>query len=358
MEPLDDRAYLQRLDSGHMLERIQEFPVQCQVAWENAARFPWPQAPEGLENIVIAGMGGSAIAGDLLADLALDSCPVPILIHRNYGLPAFVGRRSLVIASSYSGNTEETLDATREASKRGASIVGLTTGGALGKLAAEVGFPCFEIRYRSSPRAALAHSFVALLHFLQRIGLLPNQQEALMEAVRDLQAMQNSVGVQVPTGSNLAKQLAHHCYGRLTVVYGVGFLGSVARRWKTQLNENTKAWAFYDVLPEMNHNAILGYQQPDELAADSFVVLLDSALNRPQNRKRAAVTGEILSRAGVRHQVVEAEGQAMLAQMLTAIHLGDYVSFYLAALYGIDPTPIEAIDLLKRRLLEAQDPAK
>ncbi len=357
MEPLDDLAYFQRLDPGHMLERIQEFPTQCLVAWENASRFAWPRAPERLENIVIAGMGGSAIAGELLADLAADVCPVPILVHRNYGLPAYVGPRSLVIASSYSGNTEETLDATHQALDRGVPVLGLATGGMLGELAREKGFPLFTIHYQSSPRAALAHSFTALLWFVQSLGLIGAQREALEGAVATMQAMQKTIGTQVPTRANPAKQLAHHFYGRLAVMYGVGFLASVAHRWKTQLNENSKAWAFYEALPEMNHNSVLGYQEPDELASDSFAVLLQSSANIARNRRRAEVTREILERAGVRHQAVEAQGETELAQMLSTIHLGDYVSLYLSALYGIDPTPIQAIDLLKERLREPGDQA-
>lgn len=347
---LDDLGYLQRLDPRQMLERIQEFPVQCQVAWELASRFPWPKAPESLANVVIAGMGGSAIAGELLASLTVDTCPVPILVHRDYGLPAYVGSKSLVIASSYSGNTEETLSAVQQALTRGALVVALTSGGELYRLAEKTGLAVFPIKYQASPRAALAHSFVPLLYFLQRLGLLPDQQAPLTNAVAAMQAMERMVGAKIPTRSNLAKQLAHHCHGRLTVVYGADFLGSVARRWKTQLNENSKAWAFCETLPELNHNAVLGYEQPDNLANDTFVALLQSSLNRPENQRRTVATAQVLAQAGVRHQIIEVEGTTRLAQMLSAIHLGDYVSFYLAILYGLDPTPIPAIDRLKEQL--------
>ena len=352
MEPLDDLAYFRRLDPEHMLERIQEFPEQCRVAWSNAVGFSWPRPPDGLQNIVVAGMGGSAIAGELVAELVAGSCPVPILLHRNYGLPAFVGPHSLLVASSYSGNTAETLSAVREGLRRGIPIIGLATGGELGKMAAEAGFPLFTIRYQSKPRAALAHSFMALLHFLERLELIPHQQEAVDSALSTLQAMEGSLGPQVLTADNLAKQLAHNAYNRLPVIYGVGFLAPVAHRWRTQINENVKGWAFSDALPEMNHNAIVGYEQPDELASESLVILLDSPLNAAELRQRTDVTAEILSRAGIRYQVIEAEGRTVLDQMLSTVHLGDYVSFYLAALYGVDPTPMPGIDLLKERLQE------
>ena len=352
MEPLDDLAYLERLDAGRMRERIEEFPAQCRAAWENAAAFPWPRLPRELQNVVIAGMGGSAIGGELLAALAARDCPVPILVHRDYGLPACIGAQSLVIASSYSGNTEETLSATREALGRRATVVGLARGGALEALAREAGFPLFTIRYQAMPRAALAHSFVPLVYFLQHSGLLSTQSAALEEGIAIMEAMGSAIGVQVPAQTNLAKQLAHAGYGRLCFVYGAEFLGAVAHRWKTQLNENSKAWAGYEALPEMNHNAVAGYDQPVELAGQSFVVLLQSRLTAPQNRERMAVTAEVLGRAGVRHHTVEVEGSTVLAQMLSGIHLGDYVSLYLAALYGVDPTPIPAIELLKARLSE------
>jgi glucose/mannose-6-phosphate isomerase len=352
---LDDLGYLQLLDAGRMLHFIEDFPAQCLVAWGNAGRFAWPQVPEGMQNVVIAGMGGSAIAGELLADLATEHSSLPILIHRNYGLPACAGRHSLVIASSYSGDTEETLDAARQALRRGASVVALAAGGELGRLAAEAGTPFYTLHYQSSPRAALAHSFVSLLYFFQHLGLLPDQHEALVDAVATMQAMQSTVGARVPASANLAKRLAHDLHRRLSVIYGVGFLGSVAHRWKTQINENAKAWAFYEMLPEMNHNAVLGYQQPDDLAAASYVVLLRSRSNARRNLVRAEATGQLLERAGVPHRAIDAEGSSELAQMLSAIHLGDYVSFYLAALYGVDPTPIEAIDLLKEHLREASE---
>ena len=353
MDPLDDLAYLGRLDTGQMLDRIQEFPEQCQVAWESAAQFAWPRRPEGLEHIVIAGMGGSAIAGELLAHLVADSCAVPILLHRDYGVPAFVGPRSLVVASSYSGNTEETLSAAREALARGATVVALSTGGELARLAAEADLAHYEIRYQSKPRAALAHSLLPLLNLLQSLGVLADQSGAVQDAVGTLKGLRSSIGAQVPARSNLAKQIAHGLEGRLTVLYAAEFLAPVAHRWKTQLNENTKAWAFYEVLPELNHNAILGYDQPDEITSDAFVVLLDSRLYLDRNRRRVDVTREVLTRAGVDHQVIEPQGKSRLAQMLSAVHLGDYVSFYLAALYGIDPTPMGAIDLLKERLQES-----
>ncbi|MCL6430591.1 MAG: bifunctional phosphoglucose/phosphomannose isomerase [Anaerolineae bacterium] len=353
MDPLDDLAYLGRLDTGQMLDRIQEFPEQCAAAWDSAVHFAWPGAPEGLQHIVIAGMGGSAIAGELLAHLVAETCAVPIILHRDYGVPAFVGPRSLVIASSYSGNTEETLSAAREALGRGATVVGLSTGGELARLAAEAGFGHYVIRYQSKPRAALAHSFFPLLNLLQRLGLLPEQEAAVQDAVATLKGLRASIGAQVSARTNLAKQLAHSLEGRLVIIYGAEFLAPVAHRWKTQLNENTKAWAFYEVLPEMNHNAVLGYDQPDETTSSAFVVLLDSRLYLGRNRRRVDVTREVLTRAGVDHQAIEPHGESRLAQMLSAVHLGDYLSFYLAALYGTDPTPMGAIDLLKERLQES-----
>ena len=353
MVDLDDPVTLKRLDPDHMLARIAELPQQCRDAWRNIDSFDLPPHYREVDKVVILGMGGSAIGGDLLRTLVQGECPVPIAVNRDYDVPAFVDRRTLAIASSYSGDTEETLFAFEEALKRGAKLLALTTGGKLAERAREAGVPLLAFSYRSQPRAALGHSLILLIGTLQKLGLIADKSADLEEAVAVMEGLQARIREAVPLARNPAKQLAQKLYGHLPVVYGAGHLSEVAHRWKTQFNENSKAWGFYEVLPELNHNAVVGYEFPDDLAGKVIVVMLTSSLDHPRNRVRFQVTQEILARRGVRYEVVEALGESPLAQMLSTIHLGDYVSYYLAMLYGVNPTSIETIVYLKERLAQA-----
>jgi glucose/mannose-6-phosphate isomerase len=349
---LDKPHLFRETDPQDMLARISELPQQCRDAWANAQSLPLPAAYRQAEAVVILGMGGSAIGGDLLRTLLESECPVPILVNRDYTVPAFVNGRTLAIASSYSGNTEETLAALEAARQAGAMLLAIATGGQLAARARELNVPLLTFDYRAQPRAALGHSIVALIGIVGRLGLVSDKAADLDEAIAVMESWQKEINEAVPLAENAAKKLAMKLYQHLPVVYGAGHLSEVARRWKGQFNENAKAWAFFEQLPEMNHNALAGTEFPADLARKIVVVMLTFSLDHPRTRVRFQITGEVLSRRGVSCEVVEARGSSRLAQMLSAIHFGDYVSFYLAMLYGIDPTSLEAVTYLKQRLAE------
>jgi len=297
-------------------------------------------------------MGGSAIGGDLLRTLLETECPVPITVNRDYTVPAYVNERTLAIASSYSGDTEETLAALKAARQAGAMLLAIATGGELAARAQEWNLPLLTFDYRAQPRAALGHSIVALIGIVCRLGLASDKAADLDEAVVMMESWQREINEAVPLAENAAKQLALKLHEHLSVVYGAGHLSEVARRWKGQFNENAKAWAFFEQLPEMNHNALAGTEFPTDLAEEIVAVMLTSSLDHPRTRVRFQITQEILSQRGVSCEVVEARGASRLAQMLSAIHFGDYVSFYLAMLTDIDPTSLEVVNYLKQRLAE------
>jgi glucose/mannose-6-phosphate isomerase len=349
---LDKPHLFRETDPQDMLARISELPQQCRDAWANAQSLPLPAAYRQAEAVVILGMGGSAIGGDLLRTLLESECPVPILVNRDYTVPAFINGRTLAIASSYSGNTEETLAALEAARQAGAMLLAIATGGQLAARARELNVPLLTFDYRAQPRAALGHSIVALIGIVGRLGLVSDKAADLDEAIAVMESWQKEINEAVPLAENAAKKLAMKLYQHLPVVYGAGHLSEVARRWKGQFNENAKAWAFFEQLPEMNHNALAGTEFPADLARKIVVVMLTFSLDHPRTRVRFQITGEVLSRRGVSCEVVEARGSSRLAQMLSAIHFGDYVSFYLAMLYGIDPTSLEAVTYLKQRLAE------
>jgi glucose/mannose-6-phosphate isomerase len=347
---LDDSKIYQKLDPDGMLARIKELPMQCQQAWQSALSLTLPPDYKNVNKVVVLGMGGSAIGGDLVRTLVQAEARIPIIIHRDYGLPAYVDEKTLLIASSYSGNTEETLSGFELALKTGAKKLAITSGGKLEKMAETHHVPVFKIEYKAQPRAALGFSFIPTLGILQKLGFITDKSAEVEETVNVLEKLSAKLDEKSPIKSNPAKQLAQRFYGCLPVVYGAGIAAEAAHRWKTQLNENSKAWAFYEVFPELNHNATVGFPLPKEVASKIRVVLLRSPTFSSRIKLRYEVTCELLKQSGVAHEFVDGEGKSPLAQMVSLVSFGDFVSYYLAILYKVDPSPVKFISYLKERL--------
>jgi glucose/mannose-6-phosphate isomerase len=259
-----------------------------------------------------------------------------------------VGRDSLVICSSYSGNTEETLSGFDDARRRGARVLVLTTGGKLAELGAANGFPVVTFTYPARPRAVLGYSLGLVLGVLSRLGFVKDLGPDVEAALGEVDRLQERVHEGART--NEAKRLAAELYGKVPFVYGAGVMSVVARRVKGQWNENAKAWAAFDAMPELNHNAVVGFPNP-ALAKDALVVLLlRSAHDNPRIQARWEVTKELLDRAGVPHRTLQFEGSNALSEVLQQVYFTDHVTFYLALLNRADPSPNTSIDFLKDRL--------
>ena len=347
---LDDTKIYQKNDPEGMLARIKELPMQCGQAWQAAMSFGLPADYRDVDKVVILGMGGSAIGGDLVRSLVQTESRVPVIVYRDYGLPAFVNDRTLLIASSYSGNTEETLSGFEPALKTGAKKLVMTTGGKLQKMAEAKNIPVFKIEYKAQPRAALGFSFLPTLGVLQKLGFVKDKSADVAETVQVLEKMSARLDEKSALKSNPAKQLAQRLYGCLPVIYGAGIAAEAAHRWKTQLNENSKAWAFYEVFPELNHNATVGYPLPKEIAQKIRVVLLRSLTFNERIKLRYEVTCELLKQAGVAYEFTDGEGKSPLSQMMSLVMMGDFASYYLAILYKVDPSPVKVINYLKDKL--------
>ena len=353
MVDLDNVSAYPQFDKLGMLEHLHAFPEQCQKAWEKVHRFELPHLHTRISNVVILGMGGSAIGGDFVRRLALAESKVPVWVHRDYGLPAFVDDNTLVIASSYSGNTEETLSAFTKSLGTAAKKLAITSGGKLKDLAEKKGIPVFVIDYQAPPRAAFPHSFVPLLGIFQKLGLLADMSADLEEVVEVLKMLSRDLIETRPLASNPAKQLAAKLHGHVAVIYGAEMLSEVARRWKGEFNENSKAWAFFESFPELNHNAVVGYEFPAEAKEKIFVLMLRSSSLHPRVLLRYEITAKLLARAGTAHEFVEARGKSTLAQVLSLVFLGDYASFYLSMLNEVDPTSTDAINFVKQSLAQS-----
>jgi glucose/mannose-6-phosphate isomerase len=354
MHDLDDIKLIEKGDQAQMRALLAGFPQQLRQAYRLGKEFSLPQDLGMTKLIIFCGMGGSAIGAEIISSYLRDRLKVPVYINRDYTLPGFVDRQCLVILTSYSGNTEETLSAYRQAQERQSKIIVLSSGGQLTDLAKKDGHPCFLIPTGFPPRAALGFLCFPVLTILSRLGLIDDQQRQVEETAAVLEKMQrDSLGCQVKTESNPAKRLAGQLWGNFCVIYASGaHLGAVASRWRGELAENSKTLASVHVLPEMNHNEIVGWQYPHKVLKNFIAIFLKDKDDHPQVKKRIEISKEILLREAVGLQEFSSVGEGLLARTFSLIYLGDYTSFYLAILNDEDPTPVKRIDYLKGRLKE------
>ena len=298
--------------------------------------------------LAVCGMGGSGIGGDLASAILGDRATRPLRTVRDYALEPWAGADTLVLCSSYSGHTEETLACFEAAGIVGARRVAVTTGGALAEAARAENVPVIGVPAGMQPRAAVLYPAVAALECAALCGAAPPLHTELDAATTQLEQLAERWGPDAPEDS-LAKTLARQLQGSLPVIAGSGATAALARRWKTQLNENAKLQAFWSELPEASHNETCGWERGAELAPFNAVFLTDSD-QHPRLRHRIQLSCREVERAGGRAVVVESEGESRLERVLSLLLLGDLVSVYLAVLDGIDPTPVEAIERIKAEL--------
>jgi glucose/mannose-6-phosphate isomerase len=329
---------------------IESFPNQFHSAAELAQSIHLPRANTPT-SLIVAGLGGSAIGGDLIRSVLGDSLRLPFSVCRDYRLPAYAGPDTALFACSYSGNTEETLSAYEQACQLDSTIICITSGGRLAQRAKEDGRPLILIPGGMPPRAALGYASLALLGAMRALDLAPDMTSSIAEAHTLLQALAARYRGEIPIDQNPAKSIAVSLQGKIAAVYGgSGLLDSAAARWRAQIEENAKNLALHHVLPEMNHNEILGWEQPERGLRHVGVVFLRDMGDHPQVQRRFDLSRQIVAKgAGVVHEVWS-EGESRLARLFSVICLGDFVSLYLAFLNGVDPTRIDAIEMLKRKL--------
>jgi glucose/mannose-6-phosphate isomerase len=347
---LDNLVKMKQIDLMDMITEINNLPDQIESAIEIANKCSLPSWT-GFENILIAGMGGSAIAGDLLTAYLSSTCPIPIISHRDYDLPAWAAKdKTLVIACSHSGNTEETISSFKAAVSLGCRIVVVTTGGKLAYMAGEAGLPVWKFDHLGQPRSAIGFGFVLLISILAKLGLVPDPVADLRAAAALMRTESVKYKPDSIVGQNPAKRLAGQLVGRNVSIVGSGFLAPMGRRWKGQINELAKAIAYFDTLPEADHNSLAGTTNPDEQLSKNFIVFIRSESDHPRNRNRSKLTQKSFMVNGICTDSYNAKGKTEMEQLLTALHFGDYLAYYLAMCYEIDPTPIDAIQQFKSEL--------
>ncbi len=336
-------------------DALAAMPEQLATAHELAGKVSASALPDAaaFDRVVTLGMGGSGIAGNILQAVGTATLPVPVTVLKHYRTPAFVNDRTLAFALSYSGDTEETVEMARGALAAGATLVAISSGGELARLAQESGslhVPCPDDILM--PRLALGALVAPLFVVLFRMGMLPEAHAGLLRAQEQLARRRDQCKPSVEGVRNPARELARMIGRTIPIVYGSGGLGGVAAlRWKQSVNENAKAPAFWNEYPELDHNEVCGWGQHGDVTRQVFTLVeLRHGLEHARLEQRAVATRELIEEALVQVLMVEAEGEGRLAQLLDLIHVGDWASYYLALDNDVDPGPIDAINQLKASL--------
>ncbi|MEA3493335.1 MAG: bifunctional phosphoglucose/phosphomannose isomerase [Candidatus Margulisiibacteriota bacterium] len=329
-----------------MLDVIARMPEMLLDALERSKAVSLPKI-ENIRQIVFAGMGGSAVSGDIISDLLRDKIDIPIYVNRGYKLPNFINGQTLVIAISYSGNTEETLAAVEEASSKGAKIVCLASGGKL----REKGCPLVLVPPGYQPRAALPYLLITALKVLESVGLPSVDDNDIKQAVRILQKLRKEIGPGSSERSNTLKQLAKKMLGKVPIILAAfGTTAAAGLRLKTQFNENSKITALYNLFPEMNHNEIVSLAELENGEHDFCLIFLRDEDEDRRVAKRMDITKSLIGTKFGGVKELFTEGKTKTAKILSLIYQGDLLSVYLAGARGIDPVQVDVITKLKREL--------
>jgi glucose/mannose-6-phosphate isomerase len=328
-------------------------PAQIERCWSDWQKMTIPAHFATAKNVLILGMGGSGIGAALVASLSRYECPMVVEVSRDYNIPAWVDKNTLVIGVSYSGETEETLEAFRQAAKKTEKLITISTGGTIASLGSQHKALHYQIEYESQPRSAIGYSLTSLLAIFSKLRFLVIRNEDIIETVDVLNDLLSKIDVDVQFYRNPAKLLAQKISGKIAIILGSGLLSEVARRWKGHINENAKNQAYFEEIPEMNHNALVGLEMPNDLGKKVFFVILESQYNLERNKLRQNITGQILTQRKIPYESVMMEpAGGKIAEMFQMIFFGDFVAYYLAILNNIAPEPVKAISLLKEKLAE------
>jgi len=352
MANIDSLEEIEKLDQDGYLKRIQEFPDQAERAWSDWKKIPLPASYIQAKNVLIAAMGGSAQGASIVDGLAT-TARIPVTIWRDYGVPAWLNKDTLMIACSYSGNTEETVDCFEKAAAKTDRLITISSGGQIESLSRKYKSVHYSINYDSPPRQSLGFQLTAILAIFDKLDLIEVDDSTFEEAILLVRGLQKKIDVNVRTANNPSKLLALKIINKIPIVYGAGIMSQVARRAKGHFNENSKSLSYFEILPEVHHNAMVGLEQPKELTSKIITIILQSKFNHPRNILRENITQQILQKKRISSESIMIQpAPTALAEILQMIHLLDYASYYLGILYNENPTSIAMVDLLKEKLAE------
>lgn len=350
---LDSLKNIKKYDQSNMALILEAFALQCREALAIADKTVMPAAYKKKEfrNIVFCGMGGSAIGADLIKDILRDELKIPIFVCRQYTLPAFVNKSSLVVISSYSGNTEETLSCFREALKRKSAVVVIASGGKLERLSEEHNLPFLKIHADYPPRCALGFSFFCGLKVLGRLKLIREMSKDISETTEILDDLGVLMVPAVKTEHNEPKKIARMLANKFIVIYSSSeFSEAVSVRFREQLAENSKTFSSINFIPELNHNEIEGWNKPASMLKNTAVIMLEDCGASRKIRRRFDVTKKVIKPTGCKIITLVAVGKSKMAKIFGLIYFCDWLSYYLAIINNVDPYPVKRIEKLKKEL--------
>jgi len=353
MANIDSIEAIKKLDPEGFLPCIQEFPDQCERAWSDWKNIALPARFVQAKNILICGMGGSGIPGSLAMNFVQNDVTIPITMWRDYGIPGWINKDTLVIAVSVSGNTEETLDCFKKSTDKTDKLITLSIGGDLEILSRKYKTTHYKINYTGQPRAALGFTLTSILAIFAKLKLIEISDDDFQEALVLLRALQKKIDANVFTSSNIAKILARKLEGKIPILMGAGVMSQVARHWALSFNENSKTAAYFQEIPEMNHNALVGLEMPKLLGQKIMPIILQSRFDHPRTKIRESVMIQIFQKRRLPLETILIDpAPSPLAELLQILLLGAYVSFYLGMINDLNPYTIEMVDYLKEKLAE------
>jgi len=348
---LDNLKLVSEIDKSNLLDIIERFPEQIKTYYdiENSSILG---SYLKIDNIIISGMGASAISGDIVQSLFRDRVDIPIFVNRQYNLPKWANKNTLLISQSYSGNTEETLNTFKNGYQKRCKIIGISSDGKLKELCEKSEIPFIKIPPDIPPRAATGYMLFSAIFTFKKIGILKNDIDSdIIETISVINDLRNQIKKDVPEKENISKQLAKKILNTIPQIYGFEFYTPIAKRWCTQFNENSKIICRYDEVPECNHNDIVGWSLNPEVSKKFTCILFrDSDNESVYIAKRLNFMKKLFEEVSSNVIEIQVKGKKRLAKMIYAMHLGDFTSCYLAVLRNIDPTPVDAITELKSEL--------
>lgn len=350
---LENREAIKKIDPDNALTSAESIADQAKQVWEEQDQIDLGSY-KNITNVVVAGMGGSALGADFIRNLYKEELSVSMEICKDYSLPNYVNKNTLVILSSYSGSTEETLNCAKEAEQKGAMIAVVTAGSKLEKLAKEKNYPNYIINPKfnpsNQPRMATAYNIMAIILMLKKLKLIKFEEEDFHQVLDAINVTTQRCLVEVPQDKNQAKILAYMFVERRPILVGAEFLEGALHIANNQLNENAKIFADYKIIPELNHHLLEGLTFPKSNALNHFFVFFQSDLYRNEIQKRVTLTRQAVEKTGIESIEVKLESESKLMQAFELITLGTFTNLYLSYLEGINPCPIPMVDWFKAQL--------
>ena len=349
---LEDEKKIKEIDREDMYKFLMNMPENCSEMFKMTENYQFHAGIKEFSNILICGMGGSAIGGNLVQDWLIDNIKIPIFIHRGYSLPAFVDDKTLIIVISYSGNTEETLSAFAEGIERKCPIIAVSSNGKLIEFSEKLRIPYIKVPSEIQPRAAIPYLFIAILIILQKMDIISDFSEDFNEVITILKTLREELSIKNPIPTNISKKIAIGIRESFSIIYSPLSYGSLARRMKCQINENSKNPATWNEFPELNHNEIVGWEVSSKITQICCIILLRTQDEDEAIKNRIEITKEIILDKVKEIFEIWSRGKSKLAKMFSLLYTGDFVSYYLAILNGVNPSPVKGISELKKKLKE------